>query len=404
MPAIARLLKAKGVRFATEVTFQVLDAKGVPVLAGRVDYFFRDPRNGAAILAEAKGVNLEALTRNQRVYIPLFEGEGATIKITSRKGGTANLHPGDRVQVRGENFLRLGRVNLKDFAGALEQVTTGAQVKFSFRGVDGVLEFFKTEADFDAYLAKQNLTRIKPPAPAKPPETKPLRPPGKTPAPAAGTGSQVTAGEGAVAAKAMSNREVVNEIARTNNLRVRKEGGFATIGGMGATVLLVGGAFLFIHDVQTRGLVAASKDFALGAATFKGFQAAGARMGMRVPLGLWAGLGLAALTGLANDQGARQQEESRRADIAMRIIHTQYPGVLEYVGNEYCLWPIGWPCIEVNSPWEVKDNAQFATLLPQLIKLLAEPWVLEALPKPPVAPAVRPVEAAKWPRRGRMAP
>ena len=234
-PAIARLLKAKSVPFATEVTFQMLDAKGVPVLEGRVDYFFRDPRSGAAILAEAKGVNLEALTRNQKVYIPLFEGEGATIKITSTKGGTANLHPGDRVQVRGENFLRLGRVNLKDFAGALEQVTTGAQVKFSFRDVDGILHFFKTEAEFDEFLAKKNLTRIKPPAPTKTPDPKPLRPPGKssTPPPSqapvevkppVGTGSQVTAGEGAAVAKVMSNREVVNEIARTNNLRVRKEG------------------------------------------------------------------------------------------------------------------------------------------------------------------------------------
>jgi len=127
----------------------------------------------------------------------------------------------------------------------------------------------------------------------------------------------------------------------------------------------------------------------------------GARMGMRVPLGLWAGLGLAALTGLANDQGARSQEESRRADIALRIIRTEYPGVLEYVGNEYCVWPIGWPCIEVNSPWDVKDNAQFASLFPQLMKLLADPWVLEELPKPRPLPVAKPVE---WPHRGRMAP
>ena len=219
-------------------------------------------------------------------------------------------------------------------------------------------------------------TKSTPPRVSPPVST--TRPPTMPP-----TNSPTTAAEGAAVAKVMSNRDVVNELARTNNLRVRKEGGFATIGGMGATVLLVGGAFLFIHDVQTRGLIAASKDFALGAATFKGFQAAGARMGMRVPLGIWAGLGLAALTGLANDQGARYQEYSRRGDIAFRIIQTQYPGILEYVGNEYCLWPIGWPCIEVNSPWDIKDNAQFARIFPQLMKLLAEPWVLEELPTLP---------------------
>ena len=37
----------------------------------------------------------------------------------------------------------------------------------------------------------------------------------------------------------------------------------------------------------------------------------------------------------------------------------------------------------MNSPWEIKDNAQFARIFPQLMKLLAEPWVLEELPTPP---------------------
>jgi hypothetical protein len=210
------------------------------------------------------------------------------------------------------------------------------------------------------------------PPPVSPPVST-TRPPTMPP-----TSSPTTAAEGAAVAKVMSNRDVVNELARTNSMRVRKEGGFATIGGMGAAVLLVGGAFLFIRDVQARGLVAAGKDLALGAAAFKGLQAAGTRLGLRAPIGLWAGLGFGFLSSLPNDQGARAQEETERAAMAFRIIHANYPGILAYVGNEYCLWPFGWPCIEVDSPWEIKDNAQFGRIFPELINLLANPWVLDA--------------------------
>ena len=98
-----------------------------------MDYFFRDPRTGAAIVTELKGIDLEALTANQKIYVPLFEGEGATIRITSRRGGKARLQVRDLLKIRGENFLRIARSNLKAFADALEQITTGGQVKYSWR-------------------------------------------------------------------------------------------------------------------------------------------------------------------------------------------------------------------------------------------------------------------------------
>ena len=142
------------------MTFEVLDAKGVPVMKGRMDYFFRDPRNGSGIIGEVKGMDLEALTPNQRVYVPLFEGEGAHIRITSSKGGPLKLPKGSIEVVRGENFVRIGRGNLKDFADALEQITTGKRVKFSFRDASG-LRFFKDEAEFDAFLATKGITRTK---------------------------------------------------------------------------------------------------------------------------------------------------------------------------------------------------------------------------------------------------
>jgi hypothetical protein len=419
-PEIARLLTAKGIPFAQEVTFEVLDANGVAVLKGRMDYFFRDPRSGAPIITEAKGIDLEALTPNQRQYIPRFEKDGATIRITSRKGGSAKLQTGDLLKVRGENFVLVGRATLKAFADALEFVTTGGQIKFSFRDAEG-LRFFKTEAEFDAFLVTKGMTRTKPPPPAKPPDPRP-DPASAKPAPAAErvpaeTKPPATTGPAAeevvLAKHALTGREVVNEIAKSQNLRVRKEGGFATIGGMRAVVLLAAGGFLFIQDVNARGLLAASKDFALNAAALKALGAGSARLGVRTPIGFWAGLGYSLLLGLPDDQGPRYHEHQQRADVAYQFIQEHYPGVLEYVGNEWCLWPFGWPCIEVNSPWKIKDRERYNTIFPAVLKLVENPFELEPVPKPavaaPPAPKKPPVPAPldptkRWPHRGRNAP
>ena len=42
-PEVAKLLQTKQIPYAREVTFEILDVNGVPVMKGRMDYFFRDP-------------------------------------------------------------------------------------------------------------------------------------------------------------------------------------------------------------------------------------------------------------------------------------------------------------------------------------------------------------------------
>jgi hypothetical protein len=185
-PEVARLLAAKKIPYAREVTFEVLDATGRPVLRGRMDYFFRDPRTGDPIIAEIKGLDLEALTPSQKQYVPMFEKGSATIRITSRKGGALKLPAGSIERVSWRNFVRIGRGNLKDFADALEQVTTGERVKYSIRDEQG-LRFFKTDEEFEAALAQKGMTRtgaVPAKGPAKAPASRPLKPPAaKAPAP-----------------------------------------------------------------------------------------------------------------------------------------------------------------------------------------------------------------------------
>jgi hypothetical protein len=356
-PEVARLLKAKGIPYATEVTFEVLDASGKAVLKGRSDYFFRDPRNGAGIFGEVKGIDLEALTPNQKVYVPLFEKEGARIRITSNKGGALKLPKGSIETVRGESIVRIGRGNLKDFADALEQITTGEQVKFSWRDAEG-LRFFKTEAEFDAFLAARGIQRVQPlPAKPAPEPAKPLERPKPPP----------------------TDEEAVAEMLASRGLRLRKQGGFATVGGMLGIVLLLGTSYLYISDIRHRGFLKATRDLAAGMVLFKGIQLAAAQAGVRI--GFFGGLGVGLLLGLPDDQGPAYHEAQEQNEVAMRLLEDSFPGVVAYVGNEYCLQPFDWPCIEVNSPWEIRDAKRFSELQPQMLELVKHPWVVEAVKK-----------------------
>jgi hypothetical protein len=162
-PAIENLLSSKQIGYSREVVFDLLDEQGNAVLRGRVDYFMRDPRNGQLVGLEVKGLDLEALTKNQKIYVPLFEGGGAKIRIVSNQGGT-KLAAGTVEQIRGESFLRVGQGNLKDFGAAIEEITTGKGVKFSWRDKER-LRFFRTEEEFDEFLKTKGIsrTRVRPP-------------------------------------------------------------------------------------------------------------------------------------------------------------------------------------------------------------------------------------------------
>lgn len=247
-PEVAKLLESKNIPYAREVTFEVLDANGVPVMKGRMDYFFRDPRSGAAIVGEVKGIDLEALTTNQRVYVPMFEGEGASIRITSSKGGALNLPKGSVEVVRGENFVRIGRGNLKDFADALEQITTGKRVKFSFRDASG-LRFFKDEAEFDAFLASKGITRTK---------VRPVKLTGTRTAPPAPTGKRPAGTTGPESAPGVARpAEPPPAVAEPAPKVAEKPTGGSKAGAAGGVVLAVAPLVLgYLHERARPGRVA----------------------------------------------------------------------------------------------------------------------------------------------------
>lgn len=154
-PQVIKLLESKNLQYATEVEFHLLDGNGNKVFGGRFDIVFRDPRpeaSGALIAVETKGVDLEALTDNQQTYVRLMERpDGATIKITSRKGGNIALPRGRLERITNDHYVRVGRANVPTFADALEQLTSGERVKHIWLDADG-LKVFKTTPEYQTFL------------------------------------------------------------------------------------------------------------------------------------------------------------------------------------------------------------------------------------------------------------
>jgi hypothetical protein len=179
-PAVRKLLEAKGLPFATEVTFELLDAKGRVVLEGRFDVVFRSRASQQLIFPELKGDRLHALTKGQKVYVPLFESaDGAQVRITGRKGGHLNLPVGHVERVHGQNFFRVGSANLTDFTGFVEHAASGKTPTNVYYD-RGKLLAFHSQADFDEFLVKEKGLAVERPAAPKPKGgavDKPLKPP-----------------------------------------------------------------------------------------------------------------------------------------------------------------------------------------------------------------------------------
>jgi hypothetical protein len=178
-PAVRRLLDAKAIPFATEVTFELLDDRGQVTLKGRFDVVFRTPETQQLIFPELKGDKLEALTKGQKVYVPLFESkDGAQVRVTGKGGGRLHLPVGHVERVHGENFFRVGSRNLNDFTGFVEQASTGKKATNVYYD-RGKLQAFHSQAEFDEFLVREKGLVVDK-APAKPPVSatdKPLKPP-----------------------------------------------------------------------------------------------------------------------------------------------------------------------------------------------------------------------------------
>lgn len=156
-PEVKRLLTDLDIPYAREVKFDLLDASGNKVFHGYFDIVFRDPRSpvGALIVVETKGVDLDALTDNQLVYILKMESaEGANIRIKSRIGGAITLLYDEAVHINADNFVRVGTKNLDDFARTVAEIRAGAKFPYAAYTPSTGRRFFSTKEEADAFYRK----------------------------------------------------------------------------------------------------------------------------------------------------------------------------------------------------------------------------------------------------------
>ena len=177
-----------------------------PGRSGRFNIVFRDPGTGELVFPELKGDNLMALTRNQKIYVPLFkEPGGARVRIL----GTDATHvaglvlpTGHEEMVHGDNFTIVGSENLAEFTQTSEARATGKRGT-NFLFADGKMRVFHSQEEFDAHISGMDIAPRTAPPPAKgekvvkPPKPvdapNPLYdPPGKKPPP--GSSADPTAG------------------------------------------------------------------------------------------------------------------------------------------------------------------------------------------------------------------
>jgi hypothetical protein len=182
-PAVTELLDAKGIKYAREVTFELIDANGEALVRGRFDVVFRTPVTQELIFPELKGDMLSALTPNQEIYHPLFKQPGgARVRITSRVGGSLQL-PTDAVEAVGtNNFLIVSTENLNEFAAFVEEAATGVRPTHFYYD-RGKLRAFNSEAELHAALTEKGMVVTAAPPP-KPPGAPAVNEPLKRPVPA----------------------------------------------------------------------------------------------------------------------------------------------------------------------------------------------------------------------------
>jgi len=159
-PGVRRLLSEKNISFATEVTFDVLNEDGKKIVGGRWDIIFRDPRseaNGGFVVPETKGIDLDKLTEQQRIYVDKMESlAGVTVRITSLKGGTLSLSQGMKINISAQNYVRVGMENFEEFADALESITSGKRIVGSWLSSTET-KFFTSVAERESFLKAKGM-------------------------------------------------------------------------------------------------------------------------------------------------------------------------------------------------------------------------------------------------------
>ncbi|MFD7874399.1 SpvB/TcaC N-terminal domain-containing protein [Streptomyces sp. NPDC059766] len=187
--------KQKGIAYAEEVSFYVLDESGKRVinagtgkpLEGRSDLVWEDPETGKIKFLEGKGTASSSKTVNQEQYIPEFE-KGGGWEIKGTKGGNLGLGKGVRGSVKGGGFKLVHSGDLKQFiAENLAKFKTSPGKSFRFVTVSASgersVKFFNSAEELGRFqTARGSGTpgQIEPAAGAPEPASSPGKPAGGT--------------------------------------------------------------------------------------------------------------------------------------------------------------------------------------------------------------------------------
>ena len=159
------IFKQKGIYYAEEVQFYVLDpsgnykintATGKP-LEGRADLVWEDRETGKIKFLEGKGTADSSKTTNQTEYIPEFE-KGGGWEIKGTKGGNMGLSKGLRGSAKDGGFSLVHSGNLKEFIakylarfkarqGPFRFVTVSAKGGRSVKFFDSAEELLRFQAE-----------------------------------------------------------------------------------------------------------------------------------------------------------------------------------------------------------------------------------------------------------------
>jgi RHS repeat-associated protein len=138
-PTVTDALKNNGYKYAAEVEIEVFMPGGSTV-KGRVDRVLIDPQTNRIVLAELKGLNPDALTKNQIEYLSHISENGADVKFTGKNAKKLSLNGVFRIN--SDDLIIVHSRNVGDFVDALAEQGSGNRIKHVQLTRDGRLKFF----------------------------------------------------------------------------------------------------------------------------------------------------------------------------------------------------------------------------------------------------------------------
>jgi len=151
-----KYLANSNVPFAEQVTFEYTNKAG-EVIKGRFDLVFRD-KHGRLVIPELKGVNVNKLHGNQRLYSDDLDKMGGQIKFTSNRTAGIGLKKGEIVHLTREQYFRMGKMDLADFESALQKVTGGKPIVGRYFNADtGEYHTFTDKAEHHKFLQSRGI-------------------------------------------------------------------------------------------------------------------------------------------------------------------------------------------------------------------------------------------------------